>query len=157
MSAQTAAEEVSSYLERHNVKRRVEDAINAAVKAKALNPLEFIAEELKAPSERSSHEPDPDIVHIARSQPRDWRTGAICFDITYDNEVTRRVPIDRLMDLKDKTIEFDEVTNAINDWIDVANKHPHPRRHCICCRSRATPGKILCKKCDTRVGETVYA
>lgn len=106
------------------------------------------------------HEEVADHVHIARSQPRDPETGAICFDITrtcYGCVWTERVPIMSLMDLEDQTFSHEEVAQSVNDWIEVAKAHPHVRRNCICCSERAVKGKVLCKGCKGSMGPTVYA
>ena len=100
-------------------------------------------------------------VWISRSQPRDPLTGAISFDITYDvgkkNESWSRVSIIQLMDMKDNTIHFIEVVNAINDWIEIAKMYPHKRRNCICCNFRANKGRVLCRKCNLTYGKVIYA
>ena len=100
-------------------------------------------------------------VWTSRSQPRDTETGEITFDISFnvgsDKESWSRVPITALMDLTDQTVAHDEVAEAINDWIEVAKHHPFVRRNCICCRRRATKGKILCDQCVGTYGPTVEA
>jgi len=94
----------------------------------------------------------------SRSQPRDSETGEICFDLVYEGEEGwSRVPVTALMDLKDKTFEHEEVTQAINDMRAVAVRWPHRRRNCICCRRKAWIGQILCSGCSPKYGETVEA
>lgn len=100
-------------------------------------------------------------VWTSRSQPRDLETNEIAFDISFDvgtdNESWSRVPITALMDLQDHSFEYDEVTNAINDWIDTAKQYPNIKRICVCCNKRAIKGKILCTKCSPKYGPTIYA
>lgn len=100
-------------------------------------------------------------VWIERSQPRDLETGAIAFDISFDvgtqDESISRVPIVALMDLKDNSFPYEEVTNAVNDWIEKAKRTPNNRRNCLCCRKRAIKGKVLCQKCDTEYAGIIYA
>ena len=103
------------------------------------------------------------ITHVwtSRSQPRDTETGEIAFDISFnvgtDKESWSRVPITALMDLTDQTVAHEEVAEAINDWVEVAKQHPFVRRNCICCRRRATKGKILCGPCKPKYGSTIEA
>ena len=98
-------------------------------------------------------------VWIARSQPRDQETGAIAFDISFEyaNWKMHRVSIIDLMDLEDNSFPYDEVTQAINNWIDVAKRFPHTRRNCLSCNKRATKGKVLCGACHMRFGKVIYA
>ena len=100
-------------------------------------------------------------VWTSRSQPRDQETGEIAFDISYNvgtpEESWSRVPITALMDLADKTVAHEEVAEAINDWIEVAKKHPKIRRNCICCNNRTIPSKILCRDCIPTYGPTIDA
>jgi len=100
-------------------------------------------------------------VWVARSQPRDQVTGSIAFDISYNigtNNVTKlRVPIQALMDLEDNTFPYEEVTEAVNDWIATAKKYPKTRRNCLCCWQRATKGRVLCGECNIKFGELIYA
>ena len=100
-------------------------------------------------------------VWTSRSQPRNQETGEISFDITFDLDTSkvevRRVPITALMNLSDKTIAYEEITSAINDWISVAKHHPTVRRNCLCCFNRATKGTVLCAECDETYGPTIYA
>ena len=105
---------------------------------------------------------DQDVkVWVARSQPRDRISGAIAFDISFnvgtENESMSRIPIQALMDLEDKSFPYEEVTGAVNDWIDKAKQFPHIRRNCLCCAKRAIKGKVLCKECDTKFGMVIYA
>ena len=98
-------------------------------------------------------------VWVARSQPRDQETGAIAFDISfeYENWMMHRVSIIDLMDLEDNSFPYDEVTQAVNHWIDVAKRFPHTRRKCLSCNKRATKGKVLCGACHMRFGKVIYA
>ena len=100
-------------------------------------------------------------IWTSRSQPRDSETGEIAFDISFNigspNESWSRVPITALMDLRDQTVAFEEVAEAINDWVAVAKQHPFIRRNCLCCHRRATKGKILCSTCVSTYGPTIYA
>ena len=100
-------------------------------------------------------------VWVARSQPRDQETGAIAFDISFDigseKESISRVPIQALMDLEDNSFPYEEVTKAVNDWIDKAKRFPHTRRNCLCCWKRASKGKVLCQGCNTQFGDVIYA
>lgn len=98
-------------------------------------------------------------IWTSRSQPRDPKTGEIAFDMSFDvntpDESWSRVPITAFMDLEDNSIEYDEVTDAINDWLEMAKQYPHVRRSCVCCRTRATKGKILCGSCTMKYGPTI--
>lgn len=100
-------------------------------------------------------------VWVARSQPRDQETGAVAFDISFnvgtEKESISRVPIQALMDLEDNSFPYEEVTQAVNDWIEKAKLFPHARRNCLCCFKRATKGKVLCQGCNTEFGELIYA
>ena len=100
-------------------------------------------------------------VWVARSQPRDQETGAVAFDISFnvgtEKESISRVPIQALMDLEDNSFPYEEVTEAVNDWIEKAKRFPHTRRNCLCCFKRATKGKVLCQGCNTEFGELIYA
>ena len=100
-------------------------------------------------------------VWVARSQPRDQETGAIAFDISFnvgtEKESISRVPIQALMDLEDNSFPYEEVTEAVNDWIEKAKRFPDTRRNCLCCWKRATKGKVLCQGCHTKFGEVIYA
>ena len=100
-------------------------------------------------------------VWVARSQPRDQVTGAIAFDISFnvgtEKESISRVPIQALMDLEDNSFPYEEVTEAVNDWIEKAKRFPDTRRNCLCCWKRATKGKVLCQGCHTKFGELIYA
>jgi hypothetical protein len=90
-------------------------------------------------------------VKVARSQPRDPATGEICFDIEYDGKITR-LPIRNMMDLEKQIIVVDAVADAVEDWIAVAAAYPSTRRKCICCRRRATTGRIMCGFCSKDYG-----
>lgn len=100
-------------------------------------------------------------VWVARSQPRDQETGAVAFDISFnvgtEKESISRVPIQALMDLEDNSFPYEEVTEAVNDWIEKAKRFPHTRRNCLCCFKRATKGKVLCQGCNSEFGELIYA
>ena len=98
-------------------------------------------------------------VWVARSQPRDKDTGAIAFDISFEYAEWKdhRVSILDLMDLEDNSFPYEEVTEAVNDWIQKAKRFPHTRRNCLCCRKRATKGKVLCQGCHSKFGEVIYA
>ena len=98
-------------------------------------------------------------VWVARSQPRDKDTGAIAFDISFEYAKWKdhRVSILDLMDLEDNSFPYEEVTEAVNDWIEKAKRFPHTRRNCLCCWERATKGKVLCQGCHTKFGEVIYA
>ena len=98
-------------------------------------------------------------VWVARSQPRDKDTGAIAFDISFEYAQWKdhRVSILALMDLEDNSFPYEEVTEAVNDWIEKAKRFPHTRRNCLCCWKRATKGKVLCQGCHTKFGEVIYA
>jgi len=109
----------------------------------------------------SNEEPVSYHVWTSRSQPRNLRTGEIAFDISInistDNEKTSRIPITKLMDLNDNTIEYEEVVNAINDWIVVANKYPNIIRKCICCLKKAKKNNVLCYGCSNKYNDIIYA
>ncbi len=109
----------------------------------------------------SNEEPVSYHVWTSRSQPRNLRTGEIAFDISInistDNEKTSRIPITKLMDLNDNTIEYEEVVNAINDWIVVANKYPNIIRKCICCLRKAKKSNVLCYGCSNKYNDIIYA
>ena len=102
--------------------------------------------------------PHEDVVNVwvARTQPRDQATGAIAFDISY-NEAKLRVPIQALMDLEDNSFPYEEVTDAVNDWIATAKEYPHTRRQCLCCWERGTIGRVICVECNAKFGELIYA
>ena len=91
-------------------------------------------------------------VKVARTQPRDPTTGEICFDVEYNDGVVVRVPIRSLMNLEEQFITLDGVSNAMEDWIAVAAAYPRNRRKCICCRRRATTGRIMCSFCSQDYG-----
>ena len=100
-------------------------------------------------------------VWTSRSQPRDQETGEIAFDISFnvglDDEEKKRVRITTLMDLDDLSFEYEEVTDAVNDWLAVAKNYPDIRRNCLCCRRRATKSKVLCGWCGPKYGPTIEA
>ena len=104
--------------------------------------------------------PDEQVkVWVARSQPHDKATGAIAFDISFEYAQWKdhRVSILNLMDLQDNSFPYEEVTEAVNDWIEKAKRFPHTRRKCLCCWKKATKGKVLCQGCHTKFGEVIYA
>ena len=105
------------------------------------------------PSSESSDE-DNTVQHVkvARSQPRDPATGEICFDVEYKDGTVARVPIRSFMNLEEQFITHDDVSNAVEDWIAVAAKYPYILRKCICCRRRATTGRIMCGFCSKDYG-----
>ena len=96
-------------------------------------------------------------IAVARSQPRDLETGAICFDVTYPDSTWSRVPIQAFVDLSDDTFTHEAVADAVNDWVATAKRYPFVRRNCLCCRHRATKGAVLCTKCAPKWSEAVYA
>ena len=96
-------------------------------------------------------------IHIARSQPRNQETGAICFDVTYPEGSRLRVPIQGFVDLSDATFSHEDVADAVNDWVATAKQHPFVRRNCLFCNHRATKGRVLCTKCAPKWSEAVYA
>ena len=106
---------------------------------------------------------EPVFYHVwtSRSQPRNLKTGEIAFDISINigthKEKTSRIPITKLMDLNDNTIEYEEVVNAINDWILVANKYPNIIRKCICCLKKAKKSNVLCYGCSSKYNNIIYA
>jgi len=109
----------------------------------------------------SNEEPVSYHIWYSRSQPRNLRSGEIAFDISInigtDKEKTSRIPITKLMDFNDNTIEYEEVVDAINDWIAVANKYPNIRRKCICCLKKAKKGNVLCYGCSNKYNDIIYA
>ena len=126
-------------------------------------------EEDEEPQVNQDHEEEVK-VWVARSQPRDKKTGAIAFDISfkyhrgylrsgfeYAEWKDHRVSILHLMDLEDNSFPYEAVTEAVNDWIHKAKQFPHARRNCLCCRNRATKGKVLCKGCNSKYGDLIYA
>ena len=98
-----------------------------------------------------------DQVHVARTQPRHQKTGAICFDVTYFDGTRSRVPIQSFIDLSDATFSHEAVADAVNDWVSKAKQYPFVRRICLCCDTRASAGQVLCTKCTPKWGEAVYA
>ena len=107
-------------------------------------------------------EPEEEVkVWVARSQPREQGTGAIAFDISFnvatEKESISRVPIQALMDFENNSFPYEEVTEAVNDWIEKAKRFPHTRRNCLCCRNKATKGRVLCVECNPKFGELIYA
>lgn len=128
----------------------------------AYNGARWIPYEVEDDEPEVQEEPTEEVkVWVARSQPRDQETGAIAFDISFnvgtEKESISRVPIQALMDLEDNSFPYEEVTQAVNDWIEKANRFPHARRNCLCCWERATKGKVLCQGCNTEFGELIYA
>lgn len=108
-------------------------------------------------SQMTQSEEPKDHVWVSRSQPRCQETGAICFDVTYQDGSWSRVPVQAFMELEDLTFTHGEVAEAINDWIEVARRVPHARRNCICCWRRAIKGQILCTSHNRQYREIVYA
>lgn len=100
-------------------------------------------------------------IRNSRSQPRHKETSEICFDITYHprtkKEKTYRIQITKLIDLTDDTVKYQEITDAINDWINVAIEYPDKNRKCIFCNKRAIKSLILCKDCKYKYYKTIYA
>jgi len=107
-------------------------------------------------SQMTQAEEPKDHVWVSRSQPRCQETGAICFDVTYQDGSWSRVPVQAFM-REDLTFTHGEVAEAINDWIAVARRVPHARRNCICCWRRAIKGQILCTSHNRQYREIVYA
>lgn len=91
---------------------------------------------------------------VSRSIPRD-SIGEVSFDICIDGSM-KRYPISYFFDWKDKSVVHDHVTRCINDWIDTAKKFPFCRRKCICCKTRAIKGKIMCNKHENMWQDVVY-
>ena len=122
-------------------------------------PYEVKEEELELPADLSEWPTEQVKVWVARSQPRNKDTGAIAFDISFEYAQWKdhRVSILDLMDLEDNSFPYEEVTEAVNDWIEKAKRFPHTRRNCLCCWKRATKGKVLCQGCHTKFGEVIYA
>jgi hypothetical protein len=122
------------------------------------NGWRFIPYEVEEEPDHDVHEEEVK-VWVARSQPRDKDTGAIAFDISFEYAQWKdhRVSILDLMDLEDNSFPYEEVTEAVNDWIEKAKRFPHTRRNCLCCWNRATKGKVLCQGCHTKFGEVIYA
>ena len=98
-------------------------------------------------------------VFTSRSQPRIPETGMIAFDIAFNydtpQEKWNRLPLTCLMDIVDKSFEYEEVKSAVNYWREMAQNYPYVRRKCICCRRRAKPKYILCGSCYPKYGETI--
>ena len=94
-------------------------------------------------------------ITISLSAPRDhW--GEISFDLYYKDTINR-YPISFFFDWKDQSVTHDHVTQCINDWIDVAKKFPKNSRNCICCKSRAKIGRVMCTSHEKIWGDVVYA
>jgi|MDTC01.1.fsa_nt_gb hypothetical protein len=126
------------------------------------NGWRFIPYNAEDEQPETVEQPEEEVkVWVARSQPRDQETGAVAFDISFnvgtEKESISRVPIQALMDLEDNSFPYEEVTEAVNDWIEKAKRFPHTRRNCLCCWNKATKGKVLCKGCNTDFGELIYA
>lgn len=124
-------------------------------------PYEVAQEEPEVVQDPQEEDVPPEQVKVwvARSQPRDKDTGAIAFDISFEHAEWKdhRVSILDLMDLEDNSFPYEEVTDAVNDWIEKAKRFPHTRRNCLCCWKRATKGKVLCQGCHSKFGEIIYA
>lgn len=98
-----------------------------------------------------------DHIHVARSQPRDPRTGAICFDVTYADGSWSRVPVQAFVDPQDNLFTHEIVADAVNDWVAMAKRYPFTRRNCLCCSARAFKGGVLCGGCTREWGPAIYA
>ena len=98
-------------------------------------------------------------VFTSRSQPRIPETGMIAFDIAFNYDTPQerwnRLPLTCLMDIVDKSFEYEEVKSAVNYWREMAQVYPYVRRKCICCKRRAKPKYILCGSCYPKYGETI--
>lgn len=110
-----------------------------------------IEQELK--KEELSSEPDE--VFVAASRAR-WSDGQVAFDVAYGTSKTRE-PITMFMDLEEACFINKQVADTVNHWIKVAKNWPNIRRNCVCCKNKATKGKVLCKHCHYVFGETIYA
>jgi hypothetical protein len=108
----------------------------------------------------SNKEPDISIL-ISRSYSRDAKTGEILFDISYNYEsnkiITKRTGLTKLIDLNDNTVEYEDIANAINNWINVAKKYPNVKRNCLCCNNRTIKSFVLCKSCKPKYYDSIYA
>ena len=105
-----------------------------------------------------SRELSKDRLCVARSAPRHPETGAVCVDLHMSGAlIPARVPIWVFIDLDTALFSRDDVADLVNDWIDVAKRYPSVKRNCICCRSKAVGGGILCVRCEDVYGEAVYA
>ena len=98
-----------------------------------------------------------DYVWTSRTMLRDPETREASFDISYADGSWSRVPITALMDLNDLTFTHEAVSDAINDWIQVARNYPTKRRNCICCSRRSVKGSVLCTRCTPKYHAIVYA
>lgn len=98
-----------------------------------------------------------DHIHVARSQPRDPKTGAICFDVTYADGSWSRVPVQAFVDPQDNLFTHEVVADAVNDWVAMAKRCPFVRRNCLCCSARAFKGGVLCGGCNRVWGPAIYA
>ena len=98
-----------------------------------------------------------DYVWTSRTMLRDPETREASFDISYADGSWSRVPITALMDLNDLTFSHEAVSDAINDWIQVARDYPTKRRNCICCSRRSVKGSVLCTRCTPKYPAIVYA
>ena len=100
-------------------------------------------------------------IWVTRTQPRDPKTGAIAFDMSFnvetDDEVKLRAPILALMDMNSNSFPYPEVTQAVDDWVEKAKEYPNTRRKCLCCRRKATKGLVLCKGCGDKFGKVIYS
>ena len=106
----------------------------------------------------SEDESDPeDHCQIARSHARDTRTGSVCFDLIHQNGVWERLPIVAFIDFKDNTFSHEHVAQAVNDWVQTAKAHPHTKRNCLTCKTRARKGEVLCDGCDKLFKYAIYA
>lgn len=114
--------------------------------------MRYKEEELDIPDEQVK-------VWVARSQPRNKVTGAIAFDISFEYAgwKTHRVSILDLMDLEDNSFPYDEVTNAVNDYIAKAKLFPRTKRNCLCCSKKAATANVLCLRCIPKFSKVIYA
>jgi hypothetical protein len=103
---------------------------------------------------------EEDIIHfhISRSQPRIYDSGEIAFDISYnDTDDWHRVPITQFFDMEEKAISCQQVTDFINDAIEVAKEYPNNKRNCLCCDKKALKSFVLCRQCTPKYESIVYA
>lgn len=98
---------------------------------------------------------------ISRSYSRDAKTGEILFDISYNYKsnkiITNKIGLTNFIDLNDNTVEYQQIADAINNWINVAKKYPNVKRHCLCCNNRTIKSFVLCKSCKPKYYDSIYA
>ena len=124
------------------IKRRVEKRL-AALKLKQRVLLDQVKEQVVQ-------------VWYSRAWSRDQKTGAMVFEvISYESKSS--VPITALMDLTNQTVEYDVVSDAINQMLGVAKQYPNVHRKCICCKRKAKKAKIVCWSCTGTYGPTIEA